>query len=93
MEEHRAPGSYPRNSVHLPGTQMHTRRCSPHRSPDGTELWWHTCGSHHSRDSLGWARSLLGGSRENTKEKHNLAVIKRTAQKEEDWQVELAADL
>lgn len=61
MKEHRAYGSYPHNSVHLLGSQVHTHRCILHLSLDGTELSCHMCGSRHSKDSLGWTLSPLCG--------------------------------
>lgn len=61
MNQHKAHSSYQHSSVHLPGTQVHTRRCSLYLSLDGTELSCHMRGYHHNRDSLGQGLSPLRG--------------------------------
>lgn len=74
----------PTQLVHLLVPQMHTRRCSPHRSRMAPSCNWHTCGSHHKGFTGGGLESPGWVERKYKEAKHNLAVIKRTAQKEED---------
>lgn len=72
--------TYPHNRVRLPGTQRHTRRCSPPLPLDGTEPSCHMCGSRRSKDSRWWGLNPLHESRGKKAHKPSLVVRKRMAQ-------------